>query len=75
VLLPRILNVGFLIPLVSVDNTLAAAPAFMQRIPFWQWSLMLSLMFWLYSMSRWYPDSLGMAGGARETSGLSPEQG
>ncbi len=28
------------------------------RHPFWQWSLMLALMNWLFSMSRWFPDSL-----------------
>jgi len=32
-------------------------PEFMGLLPFWQWTLMLSLMFWLYAMARWYPDS------------------
>ncbi|MBI1320370.1 MAG: DUF998 domain-containing protein [Candidatus Hydrogenedens sp.] len=36
----------------------AALPEFVWRLPFWQWSLMVTLMLWLYSMSRWYPDTL-----------------
>ena len=28
------------------------------RHPFWQWTLMLALMNWLFGMSRWFPDSL-----------------
>lgn len=31
------------------------APEIVWRIPFWQWSLMIALMCWLYSMGRWYP--------------------
>lgn len=28
------------------------------RFPFWQWSLMLALMHWLFAMHRWFPDTL-----------------
>lgn len=44
------------------------APELMWQVPFWQWSLMLSLMFWLYSMGRWYPTSLAENQDASSTS-------
>lgn len=56
---PLLLVTGVVIPQMN-PAAWTTAPEFMRRIPFWQWSLMLSLMFWLYSMSRWYPDSLGL---------------
>jgi hypothetical protein len=28
------------------------------RLPFWEWSLTMALMFWLFAMSLWWPDQL-----------------
>lgn len=50
----------FALQIPDLGKTLARtvgsyAPEFVWRMPFWQWSLMIALMCWLYSMGRWYP--------------------
>ncbi len=42
----------------TADSGWSPTAQFLLRGPFWQWSLMLALMFWLFGMSLWWPDPL-----------------
>lgn len=44
-----------------IDSGWGTSAQIFLRYPFWQWSLMLALMQWLFAMHLWFPDSLAEA--------------